>query len=64
VTDRWLLLLVLAIFFGLEWRAYSEGKKRGFQQGYCRGRTDANLWWIKLEENADQARQEIWRENP
>lgn len=56
-----LLVLILAIF--LEWHGYSEGKRKGFAQGYCKGHTDADLWWIKAEEGADQARQEIWREN-
>ena len=62
-VNLWIALLVIILAFCLEWHGYSEGKKKGFQRGYCRGRTDSNLWWIKLEEQADQARQEIWREN-
>ena len=63
VTDLWLILLCIIVAFGLEWHGYSEGKRKGFEQGYCQGRTDANLWWIKADEGVDQVRQEMWREN-
>jgi hypothetical protein len=62
MNQLWIALLVLLIAFFLEWHGYSEGKRKGFEQGYCRGHTDANLWWIKAEEETDQARQEIRRE--
>jgi flagellar biosynthesis/type III secretory pathway protein FliH len=61
--NLWIGLLAIAIAYFLEWHGYSEGKRKGFEQGYCRGRTDANLWWIKMEEQVDQARQTIWKEN-
>jgi hypothetical protein len=62
-VNFWIGLLVIALVFFCEWHGYFSGKKKGFEQGYCKGRTDANLWWVKLEEGVDEARQIIWREN-
>ena len=61
--NLWIALLVLLLAFFLEWHGYSEGKRKGYERGYCQGRTDANLWWIHLEVDVDEARQKIWREN-
>jgi hypothetical protein len=61
--NLWNALLVLLVAVLLECSAYSKGKKKGFEQGYCRGRTDANLWWLKVECEVSEARHEIWRED-
>lgn len=37
---------------------------RGFARGYEVGRREADNWWIAADQQADQARQSIWRENP
>lgn len=61
--NLWVVLSALVFFAVFQYLAYRDGKRKGFEQGYCRGRTDANLWWIKLEYEVDQARQKIWREH-
>jgi|HubBroStandDraft_2_1064218.scaffolds.fasta_scaffold36907_3 hypothetical protein len=58
-----IVLLVLILAFCLECHGYAKGKQKGLKQGYCLGRTDANLWWLKVECEVDQERQEIWKEN-
>jgi hypothetical protein len=63
-VNLWIGLLALGLASFLEWHGYAEGKKKGYELGYCRGRTDANLWWIKADEGADEARQVIWRADP
>jgi hypothetical protein len=50
-----LLLLLLIGFRDL-------GYKSGFNEGYQQGRKDADDWWVGAEQQADQARQTIWRE--
>ena len=61
--NLWIVLLALILAFCLEWHGYAEGKKKGFEKGYCKGHTDADLWWSKLECDVDQVRQEMRREN-
>jgi hypothetical protein len=41
---------------------YRRGRKDGDQVGYERGRVDADNWWLDVEQQIDQARQRIWRE--
>jgi hypothetical protein len=41
---------------------YRKGQRDTFDAGYLAGRKDADNWWVKLEEEADQARRKIWRE--
>jgi hypothetical protein len=36
--------------------------KLGSDYGYKGGRIEANNWWIRAEEQTDQARKKIWRE--
>ena len=33
-----------------------------YKCGYRKGREDADKWWIGAEEQADQERQKIWKE--
>jgi hypothetical protein len=33
-----------------------------YDEGYAKGRLDADAWWKRIESEADQARQQIWRE--
>ena len=33
-----------------------------YKYGYRNGRKDADRWWIGAEEQADQERQKIWKE--
>jgi hypothetical protein len=35
---------------------------RLYQNGYKKGRTDADNWWIGVEASASEERQRIWRE--
>jgi len=63
-VNLWFAILVLLVAFLLEWHGYREGRKKGFEQGFRRGYTDANIWWLKSEVDVDEARQIIWKENP
>jgi hypothetical protein len=33
-----------------------------YKRGYAKGREDAEKWWIGLEEEVDQERVKIWRD--
>lgn len=33
-----------------------------YKEGYERGRKDSEEWWLKMAHDADEARQQIWRE--
>lgn len=51
-----LAVILLQCLFGLF--CYSLGSKYGYQ----RGRIEADNWWLRAEQDADQARKKIWRE--
>jgi hypothetical protein len=36
--------------------------RRGVRDGYKLGRGDADNWWLRAEQDVDQARKIIWRE--
>ena len=56
-----LIVLVLShLAFG--WWRYVKGVEQGTDQGYIKGRKDADNWWLGVESEADQARVKIWRE--
>lgn len=50
-------------------RGYRRGSKAGdhdheeaYQRGYDHGHLDADNWWLNAEQQVDQARQKIWKE--
>lgn len=56
-------LLVVILMFLCEHLGYRGGMKRGKIEGYRQGRIDAELWWTYTEQQVDQARQKLWKEN-
>lgn len=52
-------LLAIALLLGL---SNELGHQAGHAKGYAKGRKDADNWWLGVEAEADQARQQIWRE--
>ena len=43
---------------------YESGYEKGHEQGYNDGRKEADNWWISAEWEVDEARKQIWREEP
>lgn len=65
MTTAWMIFIGLILwnavcFFVVGRVAY----RRGFSDGHKRGRAEENKWWIGTEEQVDQTRQQIWREEP
>jgi hypothetical protein len=61
----WLALSQLAwIGVSLLFRkgGFDLGRNVGDKEGYERGRVDADNWWLGVEQQVDQARQKIWKE--
>lgn len=56
------LSLVALLVIGFRDLGYKSGMKDGHTAGYDQGRKDADNWWLGVESQADQARQQIWRE--
>jgi hypothetical protein len=57
------LTLVALLVAVIHERGYRAGAKAGWRNGYQVGLTDANNWWIRAEEQADEERQKIWKED-
>ncbi len=49
----WIVLELLVMCMVYGW---------GHEDGYKKGQRECDRWWCGLEEGADEARQEIWRE--
>lgn len=60
----WLFVLELALIVGSCLLFHERGYKRGKEEGYKLGRIDENNWWLGAEQQADQARQKIWQQEP
>lgn len=45
-------------------RGHQAGFEKGFEAGKLRGELCENDWWLEAEKDVDQARQQIWREEP
>ena len=41
---------------------YKAGARDGYQEGFAAARELTECWWMRLETEVDQVRQEIWRE--
>ncbi len=61
-VNFYIAILLLILMCLCEQHGYNDGRKRGKEEGYRLGRIDADKWWLGIEEQADQARQKIWRE--
>lgn len=57
-----IFLAELAIIVWLCLWFHKRGFKRGRDDGYKLGRVDADNWWLDVEQQVDQARQKMWRE--
>jgi hypothetical protein len=60
-----LLLLAGALF--VLWRiaakvGYRAGKQDGYDSGYEQGRLVADNWWIRADDQVEETREKIWRE--
>lgn len=40
----------------------ASARANGFKDGYAKGRTDADNWWLGVEEQADEEQRNVWRE--
>lgn len=50
-------------FFGLALEAFHDwARSQGFKEGYALGKLATDSWLLKVEEDVDQVRQQIWRE--
>ncbi len=43
-------------------RAYERGLKEGYQRGFTDAQVFSELWWQVAENEVDQARVKIWKE--
>lgn len=57
------LLAVILASWAASYFCYQCGRKEGKEEGYRAGMVEAHKWWIAMEDEVDQARQIIWREN-
>jgi hypothetical protein len=58
-----LLSLVEVIFIEIAWkRGRKYGWKAGYEEGLKDGKIDADNWWIRAEEQTDEARMKMWKE--
>jgi hypothetical protein len=56
----WLAIeALIALLLGSLWCFLRD---RAYRDGYSRGRTDADKWWIETDAAVNQAQQKIWRE--
>ena len=53
------IVLIALVFHQL---GYKKGREDGYHAGYDLGRKHADNWWLGIEEQANQARQNIRRE--
>lgn len=58
--------LIFAIFVQLAAAAYSVVRtelrlKKSEKQGYARGWSDCECWWIEQDAETQKAREEMWR---
>lgn len=51
-------LAILAVWYG-----YWIGAKDGWKQGRDEGRKQSDNWWIGAEQQVEEVRKEIWRED-
>jgi hypothetical protein len=63
------LISVMASCLYFHKRGYRLGSQAGdhdheeaYQRGYDHGHLDADNWWLNAEQQVDQARQQIWKE--
>jgi len=60
-VNFWLILGISVAVVYLNYRAYTDGMKRGKIEGYRQGQIDANLWWTHTEQQVQDTQQELWR---
>jgi hypothetical protein len=58
-----LLSLLEVTFIEIAWsRGRQQGWKDGYEEGLKDGRIHADNWWIRAEEQTDEARMKMWKE--
>ena len=57
------VVMLCILFRDLGYRTGArDGYAKGYQEGFAAARELTECWWMRLETEVDQARQEIWRE--
>lgn len=62
MSPGWIILGLCAYGAASACYGYAMGKREGRAFGYEDGKKAADNWWIGTEKGADQARQQIWRD--
>ena len=55
---------IAAVCLTFQNRGYKRGHQAGFEKGFEVGSLREQNWWLDTEKDVDQARQQIWREEP
>jgi hypothetical protein len=58
------IVVIVAVCLSFHNRGYKRGHQAGFEKGFEVGSLREQNWWLDTEKDADQARQQIWREEP
>lgn len=57
-----ILVFLVATHLSFHRRGFKKGYLDGYGEGFTAGRKQADNWWIGLEDQANQVREKIWRE--
>ncbi len=63
-------LIIAAILFLVStamWayhRGHTDGQHKGYEEGFADARKFSELWWVTSEKQIEEAREQIWREEP